>query len=219
LVTSINAIFFDLDGTLIDSTDQIHEAVALTRKNKSYPDLSLAHIQSKIGLQARELFSDLTLSAPEEESAVRLFRQHLLSIELNQSYLFDGVFDLLIWARENKIRMAVATNKPRNLALKVLQDTGIAEFFQHVEGSDNLPSKPHPAIITRCLDVLKVEKHLACMIGDRVEDTLAAKKSGVKAFGVIQGPHTSESHIEAGAEKTFQNFNSLLDFFKLGGLR
>ena len=207
-----------MDGTLIDSTNQIYEAVVLTRKNKGYPDLNLAQIQSKIGLQARELFSDLNLSAPEEESAIDFFRRHLLSLKLDQSHLFDGVFELLIWARENKIRMAVATNKPRNLALKVLEDTGIAEFFEHVEGSDNLPSKPNPAIITRCLDVLEVERHLVCMIGDRVEDTLAAKKSGVQAFGVIQGPHTSEAHIEAGAEKTFQNFNSLLDFFKLGGL-
>jgi len=73
-------------------------------------------------------------------------------------------------------------------------------------------------MINRCLDVLKVDKDLACMIGDRVEDTLAANSSCVKAIGILQGTHTAEKHIEAGAEQTFQDFGLLLEFVKLGGL-
>jgi phosphoglycolate phosphatase len=219
LVKRIKAIIFDLDGTLIDSTDQIYQAVSLTRKDLGFPEENLSEVESKIGLQARELFSNLGLSGPEESSLVEVFRRHLLNLRLDQSNLFDGVPKLLMWGKENEFRMAVATNKPRHLAIKVLEETGILGFFDHVEGSDNLPSKPNPAIIDRCLEILTVDRDFACMIGDRLEDTLAARASGIKAYGVIQGPHSSEKHIEAGAEKTFQNFHSLLDFVELGGLQ
>ena len=185
-----------------------------------YPEITLNQVQSKIGLQARELFANLDLSDPKaEESVVQVFRQHLLNIKLNQSHLFDGVSELLTWAKNNDYRMAIATNKPRYLAIKALDETGILEFFEFVEGSDNLPSKPSPEIIVRCLDFLSANRNSVSMIGDRVEDTLAAKAAGIKAYGLIQGPHSAEKHIEAGAEKTFQNFASLLDFFKLGGLK
>jgi len=219
LVKRIKAIIFDLDGTLIDSTDQIYQAVSLTRKELGFPNIDLDQVQLKIGLQASELFSNLDLSGPEESSAVEVFRRHLLNLKLDQSHLFDGVPKLLMWGKENEYRMAVATNKPRHLAIKSLEETGILRFFDHVEGSDDLPSKPNPAIINRCLEILTVDRDFACMIGDRVEDTLAARASGIKAYGVIQGPHALEKHIEAGAEKTFQSFHALLDFVELGGLQ
>ena len=218
MVTRIKAIIFDLDGTLIDSTNQIYQAVSLTRKHLGYPDLNINLMKSKIGLPAKELFSDLSLSDYVADSAVIVFRELLLNLKLEQSDLFEGVFDLLEWAQQHNFKMAVATNKPLNLAIKALKETGIEEFFEHVEGSDNLPSKPNPAMINRCLDVLKVDKDLACMIGDRVEDTLAANSSCVKAIGILQGTHTAEKHIEAGAEQTFQDFGLLLEFVKLGGL-
>jgi phosphoglycolate phosphatase len=219
LVKRIKALFFDLDGTLINSTNQIFQAVSQTRKELGYSATTLSQVELNIGLHAKELFRNLGLNNHEEALVIGLFRQNLASIKLDQSNLFDGVFELLTWARDTEFRMAVATNKPRHLATKVLEETGIAKFFEHVEGSDYLPPKPHPAIINRCLDVLKVEKHLVCMVGDRVEDTLAAKASGVKAISVIQGTHTAEAHIGAGAEKTFPNFVSLLDYFKAGGTK
>jgi len=185
-----------------------------------FPEVTLNEVQSKIGLQARELFGNLGLSHPKaEESVVQVFRQHLLNLKLDQSHLFDGAFELLMWAKKNEYRMAIATNKPRYLAIKVLEETGILEFFEFVEGSDNLPSKPSPEIIVRCLDFLTLHRNFVCMIGDRVEDTLAAKAAGIKAYGLIQGPHSTEEHIKAGAEKAFRNFESLLEFVKLGGLK
>jgi phosphoglycolate phosphatase len=219
LVNRIKAIIFDLDGTLIDSTDQIYQAVSRTRKEFGYPEINLNQVQSKVGLQAKELFSNLGLrDLEEEDSVVHVFRQHLLNLNLDESHLYDGVFDLLKWAKANKFVMTVATNKPHHLAVKALGETKILDFFEYVVGSDNLPSKPDPAIIDQCLDLMKVDRDFACMIGDRVEDTLAAKAAGIKAYGVIQGPHSAERHIEAGAEKTFQSFALLTNFVKLGGL-
>jgi len=219
LVTRIKAIFFDLDGTLVDSTDQIYKAVSSTRKIAGFPEVSSRDVLSKIGLEARELFSDLNLSSIEVERLVQDFRSHLIGLKLDQTHLFKGVIEFLEWACENNFRMAVATNKPKTLAIKVLQDTGIKDFFEFIEGADDLPPKPNPAIIIQNLENLKMVPNEVCMIGDRVEDTLAAKALGVRAYGVIQGPHSSDEHFEAGADKTFANFELILEFAKFGGFK
>lgn len=206
---NIKAFLFDLDGTLVDSANQIFEAVDLARTELKYTSAPDRFIYSKIGLPAKDLFEDLDLSESELSNAVKLFRYNLSRIKLSKDDLFSGVLDILELLTQKGIKLGVATNKPTALAIQSLSDSGIHNYFDFVFGADNHPPKPDPAIILKCLDLMLIEPHKAVMIGDRIEDVLAAKAAKVLAIGIAQGAHSEDHLMNSGADRTFQSILQL----------
>ena len=214
----VEVVLFDLDGTLLDSTSQISEAVALTRQKLQLPSANMKYLHSVIGLPAEYLFGDLSLQDNEIVSAVKSFRMYLENLKLDASSLFESSTDLLYSLRTKGIRLAVATNKPSHLATKALLDSGILGYFDFIVGAEDLPHKPSPAILNRAIDLLKSNPQVALMVGDRSEDIHAAKAAGVHSFGIAQGPHSSAELLNAGAERVFPSilaFNLALKGNKL----
>jgi phosphoglycolate phosphatase len=203
----IKAFLFDLDGTLVDSANQIFEAVELTRSELRFDAAPAKFIHSKIGLPAKDLFQDLNLQESELSKAVELFRSHLSKIRLSESDLYVGVPQILRFLHEKGFKLGVATNKPTVLAVQSLLDTGIHDFFDFIVGAENHPPKPDPTIILKCLEFLLIEPHQATMVGDRVEDILAAKAAKVIAIGIAQGTHDEEDFLTKGADSTFMNMS------------
>ena len=101
--------------------------------------------------------------------------------------------------------MGVATNKPTALAIQSLIDSGIHDYFDFIVGVDNSPPKPDPAIVLKCLELMSIEPHEAVMVGDRIEDVLAARAAKVLAIGIVQGVHSEENLLMNGAESTFHS--------------
>lgn len=214
----VEVVLFDLDGTLLDSTSQISEAVALTRQKLQLPPANVKYLQSVIGLPAEYLFGDLSLQSNEIEFAVKNFRMFLENSKLDASNLFESSTELLYSLRTKGIRLAVATNKPSHLATKALLDSGILGYFDHTVGAEELPHKPSPAILNRAINLLNSKPEVALMVGDRSEDIYAAKSAGVHSFGIAQGPHSSAELMNAGAERVFPSilaFNLALKGNKL----
>ena len=214
----INAYLFDLDGTLVDSANQIFQAVELARAELKYTSAPDKVIYSKIGLPAKDLFEDLDLSESELLNAVKLFRYNLSKIKLSGNNLFSGVPELLQLLAQKGIKLGVATNKPTVLAIQSLSDSGILNYFDFVVGADHHPPKPDPAIILTCLQLMLIEPHNAVMIGDRTEDVLAAKAAKVLPIGIAQGAHNEEHLMNSGAGRTFQNMSLLYQKITEGGV-
>ncbi len=206
-----NSIIFDLDGTLVDTTDQIYSAVYLTRELSHYAQVSKETLVSKIGLAASELFSDLNLNNTETIKAVNNFRKHLSNIKLSERNLFPCVMDLLNLLISRNFLLSVGTNKPYWVADKTLKECKIREKFHFVVGGDSLPLKPDKAIIENCLKRLNATSAAAIMIGDRIEDIRAATSASVVACGVLQGVHDKNQLFEAGAKKVFLDITDLYE--------
>lgn len=203
----IKAFLFDLDGTLVNSANQIFEAVELTRTELRFDAAPATFIHSKIGLPAKDLFEDLNLQDPELSKAVELFRSNLSKIRLSKNDLYVGVSQMLRFLNEKGFKLGVATNKPTLLAVQSLSDTGIHGYFDFIVGAENHPPKPDPTIILKCLEFLLIEPHQATMVGDRIEDILAAKAAKVVAIGIAQGTHSEEDFLAKGADSTFTNMS------------
>ena len=203
-------IIFDLDGTLIDSTKQIVSAVDAARAKLKLPNANPEFLESKIGLPAKELFSDLELNTEDTDNAVAIFREHLKIIRINQSDVFESVFELLSSLKKMDLILSVATNKPTDLAKIALANVELLDFFDLVLGSDNLMPKPDPAILNYCLMHFGVEAAQAVMLGDRVEDMRAAHSAGVSGVGILQGTHKISELIDAGANRVFSNISEIL---------
>lgn len=206
-----NLVIFDLDGTLVDSVDQICNAVYSTRERFNYAQVSKEILVSKIGLSASELFSDLNLNNSETIKAVETLRRHLSIIKLTELNLFPNVKELLDLLMSRNFSLAIGTNKPYWLADKTLKECTIRENFSFIAGGESLPLKPDKAILENCLKHLKAPAATAIMIGDRVEDMLAATSAKVVACGVLQGVHDKNQLLEAGAKKVFLDITDLYE--------
>ena len=209
-------VVFDLDGTLINSSSQIVEAVLQSRKDLGWDPADKDFLTTKIGLPAKELFCDLNLGEEEIEKGVSTFRHHLRNLKLNPRDSYQGALELLQSLRGNGQKIAVATNKPLELARRALSETGLLELIDHVVGVDGLPPKPDPAVIRACLSHFQINSSVAVMVGDRCEDMEAARAIGVSCIGVNQGAHSQAELLQAGASQVLANLSGILEKVREG---
>ena len=205
-------IIFDLDGTLVDSVNQIIQSVNSSRADFGYEQRSPDEIFNLIGLPPAHFFSDLLLQPAEVDKLVMLFRQILDGVEFSYLNVYPGVLELLRFLEGNNFSLAVATNKPTQNAKRLLEKVGLLQYFTLVQGSDQMLPKPSPEIINKVLNDLN--PFFAVMIGDRTEDIESAKSAGIKAIGVSQTAHNEEDLKEAGAFLAFSSMAGLCKSIK-----
>ena len=209
-------IIFDLDGTLINSIDQIYDAVCFVRDKYSYQYASKEFIASKIGISAEELFFDLELNYTETEEAIKTLRTYLYLCAFSKFDLYPYVIELLNLLITKGYLLAIATNKPTELAQKALSDCGISDMFMPIVGGGQLPIKPDGEILKSCLQFHNISPASARMIGDRAEDMLAASAVGLIPYGISQGTHTSTKLSDSGAKKVFSSIGEIYRLVEQG---
>jgi phosphoglycolate phosphatase len=208
-IGSFNLIIFDLDGTLIDSHNQIELAMNEARIELGYGKSPSGQIFQKLGQPVNDLFFDLQLSPILQEQLVFTFRTYLTKkIEQNNS-CFPCVIDLLKLFRANRTKIAIATSKQTLMAKSVVGNSLLSGQIDHVQGTDGFAPKPSPEVIHICLNNFPGSQ--AIMIGDRTEDMFAAKNAGIPSIGIAQSAHSASELESAGASFTFQK---IADFYQ-----
>ena len=123
------------------------------------------------------------------------------------SKIFPGVIEFLTAAKFRNYSLAVATNKPTELAQQLISGTELADFIDLTVGTGQFPAKPRPEMLQHCTRYFQSRD--TSMFGDRREDMLAAQASGAKAIGISQSSHSKEVLIDSGAVWSFSNFGEL----------
>lgn len=196
---------FDLDGTLVDSVEDIRLAANTVREQRGERILSSAEITPLIGHPAAMLFEDLTSDISE---MVRDFRKHLADISGTHTRVFPCVETILTTLRDLGWILAVATNKPSGLARTVLARTNLLEFFAIVQGADDLPPKPAPDIVLAALGPNPWPQ--AVMIGDTTMDVLAGRACGLLTVAVVSGSHSRTAIEESSPDIIVDSLCELL---------
>lgn len=150
----IKNIIFDLDGTLVDSKRDIAAAQHWVLGQLGVHSYKAEELYPLIGKPLAETFAtllptDLHKCIPE---ATELYENHYAPRTLETTTLFPGVKETLETLRAREIRLATATTKLSTGTRRVLTHFGIAEYFAQIQGSDNIPFKPDPFIITKILE-------------------------------------------------------------------
>ena len=210
-VPSGELIIFDLDGTLVDSVQQIINSVNNARILSGLAPRDPNQIFQLVGLAPAHFFSDLNIDDSETEVLVRSFRRTLEQVEFTSVDVYPFTRDLLVFLREMGFSLGVATNKPTQNAKNLLEKVGLLEFFTLIQGSDNLRPKPSPQII-ECV-MSSVQPTFAVMVGDRMEDIEAARLAGIPSIGVSQTAHNQNELAAAGAHLTFSSMKDLYKSF------
>ena len=208
----ISLVMFDLDGTLVNSVDVIISSVNLSRIKFHYPARAELEIFNLVGLAPSAFFSDLDISDSDVKLLIEEFRLTLNGMPIDSSHVYPSTAQVLTVLKSYGAILAVATNKPTKNAELLLNKTGLIDFFSHIQGSDNLNSKPAPDILSKVMDLFNPVSSV--MIGDRAEDMMAARSIGMKCIGIAQTSHSKELLLESGAFLAFNTMSGFCEFIK-----
>src|SRR6267154_92639 len=195
----IKLLIFDLDGTLIDSRQDLVNSVNAALRSLGRDELPSDEIAAMVGDGAPVLVRR-ALGDTVDEALLRRGLEFFLSYyrehKLDYTRLYDGIPEALETLRgANGARrvMSVLTNKPVNPSRAIVQALGIAEKFASVYGGNSFETKkPDPLGINTILAETGVRADEAVMIGDSAVDILTGRAAGTWSCGVSYGfaPHT-----------------------------
>ena len=177
----MNALIFDLDGTLIDSAPDIQAAVNKMLAEEGIGPLDLATVISFIGNGMPKLVERVlhAVQLPQDRHSA-LYEKTLLLYNQAPSALsqpYEGVIEMLEILTARGHRLAICTNKPAEPAQQILRDFNLERFFEVVVGGDSLPvKKPNPAL-QHC--VARLGASAALYIGDSEVDYETAQQAQI----------------------------------------
>ena len=177
----IRALLFDLDGTLIDSKKDLVLSVNATLRAIGREELPEDLVASYVGSGAPVLISRALGGSPDSQelqSALRYFLSHYEEHKLDNTRAYPGVRKTLV--QLNGTPMAVLTNKPANISVRILEELGLAPFFKAIYGGNSFATKkPDPLGANTVLRDLHVAAHEAAMVGDSEVDVQTARNAGM----------------------------------------
>jgi HAD superfamily hydrolase (TIGR01509 family) len=211
---NIEALIFDVDGTLVD-TNAAHVEVWRMVLASIGLDVPSDRIRSEVGQGGDRLLQSIIGPEDARRLGPSLFRQwietyraHLHAVPVRT---FPKAQELFAALRARGVHTALATASSREL-LGLLREHIVLEVPQViVTGEDVEASKPAPDIVLAAVERLGVQPNRAAYIGDTPYDAMAATAAGVRAFGVLTGSHTAEALRAAGAERIWSDVSALYD--------
>lgn len=212
-------MLFDLDGTLVDSCQDLTTGINLMLGELRLPLLTVEKVSQFVGdgarmLVERGLTAGLNREPDETElkHGLALFKRAYGEHLLDHTVAYPNVMDVLVHFSD--IHKAVVTNKPYNFTMKILEGLHLASFFPVVLGGDSLTErKPHPEPILTALAACHVAPSEAVMVGDSANDILAGRLAGVMTCGVTYGLRGKDELIAAGADVIIHDFIELTHYF------
>lgn len=193
----IRLAVFDLDGTLVDSKRDLCLAVNHALRVVGLPERSLEEVSSFVGEGAARLVERAVAPRLDlRDRALAAWREHYQEHLLDHTVLFPGIAALLARAR---FALAVHTNKPGQMARKILGGLGVGERFVDVVGGDEAPRKPDPAGTRAILGRRGVAPSEAVLVGDSLIDLETARAVPLRFLAVGWGLVAPEQLAAAGA--------------------
>ena len=190
----VDALIFDLDGTLVDTAPDLIQATNHVLNSIGRRSVSYDEFRGFVGHGAMNLIERGTLTtggAVDSETLKRLHRNFLDYYGENisaHSKVFEGIPELLTAAKSRGLKMGICTNKVEGLSHKLLGELGLADWFGAVVGGDTLPiMKPDPAPYVEVAKRLGVDTSRTIMFGDSETDIRTAQNTGVPIIAVTFG--------------------------------
>jgi len=199
------AAIFDLDGTLVNSLEDLTDAVNQVLSNKSLPTHDVAAIKSFVGTGLRNLIIKSLPEGKRDDSTVDSYLSEMKKIYgqncTNKTKPYSGIVEMLTDLRANNIPVAVLSNKADNLTKIVVNEIFPQISFSHIIGMTKEETrKPSPYEVLRICADLGVKTDEAVFIGDSDIDMQTAKNAGMFAIGVEWGFRDIENLLENGAD-------------------
>jgi len=188
---------FDLDGTLIDSVDDLAAAVNHALAIVGLPPRTREEVRCFIGDGPRLLLERAVGQHQEKvEQALTAWREYYSLHLLDRTRAYPGIVETLAAAQ---CTLAVQTNKPGPAARRILEGLGLLSRFAVVLGGGEVPPKPDPSGARRILESVGAQPKDSIFVGDSSVDALTARNAGLTFVAVTWGLVPRQDLIHAGA--------------------
>jgi phosphoglycolate phosphatase len=197
----IRGVFFDLDGTLVDSAGDLATASNAMLRDLGLPVRSLGEIRSFIGEGSRNLVERCIAPRLDlADEALSSWTRHYDRVLLETTVPYPGIAEVLGRLERRGLRLAVHTNKPSGMAGRILRGLDLEGRFSFILGSDDGPArKPSPEGAHFLFDRLELAPSETAYVGDSRIDAETARAAGSRFVGVSWGLRPREELVAAGA--------------------
>lgn len=186
----IKTVIFDLDGTLLNTLDDLKDSTNFALSQFGFPTRTLEEVRQFVGNGVKKLIERAVPVDCDEETTLKclaIFKEHYSKNMYNHTKPYDGILDVLENLRNKGLRIAVVSNK-FDSAVKEL----CTKYFNNlvdiaIGQADDVPKKPAPNGVFKAMKALNAEKISSVYIGDSEVDVATAKNSGLPCIGVTWG--------------------------------
>lgn len=209
----ISLLIFDLDGTLVNTLEDITASVNFTLQKLGRKPVPLDTVRQYVG-DGIEMLMTRALAGSDEflPDAVGIYKVHHSRNLVVRSSLYPAVRETLEFFKE--LPLALVSNKTREFVEPLLARLGIADYFTSIIGADDgLPLKPAPDAILKIMAAAGASKERTVMVGDGTTDVLAGKAAGVVTCAVTYGFRAEEELRKTGPDYVIREFSELVELF------
>jgi phosphoglycolate phosphatase len=209
----MDAIYFDLDGTLTDPKPGITRSIQYALRKLDHHTIPTEdELTWCIGPPLRASFVKILGTEDTADLAVSLYRERFSDVGLYENGVYDGIDDVLTTLGQSGRRLFVATSKAHVFADRIVDHFGLRRHFERVFGAEldgTRSDKSH--LLEYALRTASVDPSKTLMIGDRSHDMIGARNNGIRGIGVLYGYGSKDELIEAGALHVCATPQAILD--------
>lgn len=219
MFNDIQAVLFDLDGTLIDSAPDLGAAADKMRIDRGMPSLPLDRYRPMAGAGARGMLGIAFSMTPDHPGFGPMREEFFINYEgcmTQRTYVFDGVAEMIEALKSQGVPWGVVTNKSARFTLPLTRQMPLFATAAAVVSGDTTPhAKPHPAPLLEAARLLKVEPGRCIYVGDDERDIVAGRAAGMGTVAAAYGYLGSNSDTLAwGAHAQIKSPFDLLPLLK-----
>ncbi len=205
------SILFDLDGTLTDSGEGIINCAIFTLEHYGLPVPSREEMRTFVGPPLRDSFYKHGVPEDKLAEAVDVYRSRYIPIGKFENHPYPGIEALLAKLKAQGHRLYVATSKPENMSIEILEKFGLAQYFDIIAGATLDGSRDEKdKVIAYLLEQIGAQKN-AIMVGDTAFDVIGAAAHGIATIGVSWGYGKIVDMENAGAKAIAHTMDELFD--------
>lgn len=207
-------ILFDLDGTLVDSGEGILKCAELALRHFDLPLPTPEEMRTFVGPPLRDSFVRFGCTPQQAEEAIRVYRARYTTVGKFEGFVYPGIPELLEKLKQDGCRLFVATSKPENTSVEILEHFGLARYFEKIAGAALDKSRSTKSEVIAYLLEAVGSLGSALMVGDTAYDVLGSAAHGIPCAGVSWGYGQVEEMAQANAACIAHTVEELYTFIK-----
>ncbi len=213
------AVIFDLDGTLLDTIEDISDSMNLVLEKRGFKTHTIEFYKSAVGAGTEKLVVDsLPESARDEETikeCLKELKENYSRMWANKTKPYPGIEELLKDLNLKRIPLSILSNKDDRFTKEIVKHFFPDVKFEFVFGSrEGIPKKPSPEVPLYIAEKTSISPKEYIFVGDSAFDMLTAKNAGMFPVGVSWGFKPVESLIKSGAEIIINSPPEILKLFR-----
>ena len=204
-------ILFDLDGTLVDSAPDLMNAHNHVMKKFGYETKTTEDIRNLAGKGASVMIGRSIWGQAKKEfsKVIEEFIDYYGKYIAIESKLIKGAKEFLVLSKKNNIQMGICTNKQEHLAINLLKEIKIYDYFEYVAGSNTFDyCKPDPRHLTNVIEIMQGDIKKSIMIGDSETDAESAKAAKIP-FILLEDGYTDKKVSDIHHDYLIKNFDGI----------